>query len=166
MNRYDDLAQEFAMYIPHPVTGEKIMQFANREDLGKPETMSEEELQQVEQRLGHSLPEDYREFLRDYGLLIVPSSIPLPNPTDAELGIGLFGVFLGIAPNDQYDLVEMNTGTHILSEMIEIGEGDNGSWYLTITGNNKGNVFFGCHERMYFVAHSFDEFLRLLMQPD
>ncbi|RYX80746.1 SMI1/KNR4 family protein [bacterium] len=173
MNRYDELAKQIAWFKIDGDTGERIMQFMNSDEEGNPpKSLGEEELQEVEAQLGHSLPEDYREFLRSYGGLLIPNSLPLRTPTAEGFPMGLTSAFFAATSDKNFDLLEHNDPLGYLPfELIQVVMGDNGLYCLSIAGEHKGEVYFWDapagdeEEHFQLVASSFDKFLQRLSTP-
>lgn len=173
MNRYEELVSQIAMTMPDRNTGERIRQFMNADAEGKPpKPLNEEQLKEVEAELGHSLPEDYREFLRSYGGLVIPNSLHLRTPTADGLSIGMTTAFFAATPDKNFDLLEYNDPLGTLPfELIRIVMGDNGYYCLSIAGEHKGEVYFWDspagdeEEHFQLVASSFDKFLQRLATP-
>ncbi|BCM92052.1 hypothetical protein IAD21_03931 [Abditibacteriota bacterium] len=136
-----------------------------------PNPVSEMELDDVEERLGDSLPLDYREFLRQYGGFNVYKYFLVPqSERSISLHVGISGFFNAKSllsatscVNVEEDLLPHNS--------IAIGFGDKGYILLVLYGQQKGQIYFWNFsqtgsaiesENLHFVANTFDEFMELL----
>lgn len=142
----------------------------------KPVRVSEEEIANAERQLGASLPADYREFVRDFGMfyfLIV--TFPLPANSEGWES-GSVGSFNGIFsdPNKMsFDLLtvynSMFGGIDAWPENfipIAVGNGTS-SVAMSFKGEDKGCVYdFVEFTYFFLVAESFDEFMQLLENHD
>lgn len=138
-----------------------------------PNTLPEAELKAVEGELGHSLPSDYRQFLRDYGDFFVASSVEIPEPKPNGPSYGGVEFFYGVTPSTPFrDLLTKyrRRGPGWPPEYLPIAEGQNGYTCLVIAGDEKGTIYlWNCGdtggaepENFHFVARSFHEFMHLL----
>lgn len=139
-----------------------------------------EEIQQIEQKIGYSFPLDYVEFLINYGVCGFEDYVDFPfldpYPRDER---GLISVFFGIMPNDCYGLLE-NYQTY-LGRMpfhflpIATDPGSN-IICLSLDKKDKNAVYFWDHNEeemveegqnfsysnIYLLARSFNEFINSL----
>jgi hypothetical protein len=157
-NRYDDVMHALGARFAYASRGLQ------------PASLSEAELVEIESELGHSLPEDYREFLRDYGGFTVGNAgFPLRDNPDYLSGssVDIFhvaGTVPWIYTEGNRELLEQNgpfpmefyQGLGLVRpveedeaefewppELIEIGQDAGGSRVcLAIAGLRPGATFF------------------------
>src|SRR5215813_5880993 len=92
MNLYDDRMASLHSY---DVTGEG------------PHTLSEDEVEKLEQQLGTRLPADYRAFLTTYGGYAFDHLVTFPYRQPYAGGdTGVLSLFFGHLPGDAYDLLK------------------------------------------------------------
>jgi cell wall assembly regulator SMI1 len=136
----------------------------------------EEDLATIEARLGRALPEDYREFLREYGGYIFIYGATFPVQT-VEYGViyASAEIFCGRMPGKigrdllrTYEDTLENYGedwpVHMLPIASDAGDND---ICLDMSEENKGAIYFWFRgsanpEDFSFVAPSFTEFMNLL----
>lgn len=169
MNRYDKRMRELRAEM---VRGRQGVQ---------PITLSEADLQRVEREIGHPLPPDYREFLRDYGCynLFVAFWCREMYGTGDWGGISLF---FGLIPENSspwpyevtYDLLWTYNVLKRYAPfgLLPIGSDDGGNpTCLAISGGHIGAVYYWDRtvswdasdgSGIYFIADSFDEFMQML----
>ncbi|MDQ3815219.1 MAG: SMI1/KNR4 family protein, partial [Armatimonadota bacterium] len=177
MNRYDERMQELRGEIIRASKG------------AQPIKLSDESLQSIERTIGHSLSTDYREFLRDYGCYGLYAFFRCGRSLGGEWGS--IRAFYGLTPKDllypdssyplydtTLDLLYNYEGFKNLKpvELLPIGDDPGGSQIcLAIAGDHIGSVYFWDRVEawsttdyfgIYFVANSFDEFMRLLMNEE
>ena len=168
MNRYEHLMKHLGAEIVRARQGVKSI------------ILQEEDLWQVENRLGCSLPPDYREFLRDYGCYELYSFFRCSCRSNLVWeGIALF---YGVIPENSspfpfdltFDLLEIFEGLDSFKpkELLPIG-GDSGAneICLVISGEDVGKVFYWNRGQVWsttdihdlcLVSNSFDEFMSSL----
>jgi hypothetical protein len=142
-------------------------------------------LEDLEKEIGGVLPNDYKEFLIDYGsalafhsYVIYPLLVPCP--------IGdwqMVGVFFGFLPDDSYNLVK---NYHTFKDRLPPGflsiacEGMGNLTCICFAGENRGYVYFWQHdaweiveedgttytEDLFLAATSFDDFIWSLKIDD
>jgi hypothetical protein len=144
-------------------------------------SIPDEILDAFEQTLGYSLPQDYREFLRDYGCFgfFEGATFPLRDPLFGMQRASL-EVFYGFPSTHSYHLWDAYQSTQgweaVPAEVLPIAE-DAGANQVCIclAGKYIGKVFFWpreCSENpndysnLYLIADSFDEFLHLIYLID
>jgi hypothetical protein len=104
----------------------------------------------IERKIGYTLPEDYREYLRDFG---GSHFIYGANSTLTKHGLGVWACSYGILPNMPDDFMkayhcyhpEVWTWKHhrMLPGVIPIGDvGDGDQICLVLTGRRRGAVFY------------------------
>ncbi len=135
------------------------------EDCGEP--MSEQALQELEEKLGVRLPEPYRRFLHEYN-----GGRPAPNILDIA-GAPFVGsdvkVFYGVERDrgggDLLSNKEMLDGA-FADHLLPIADDSGGSVYCIVTrGKERGYVYFldyYANWEPYFIATDFDSFLQQL----
>lgn len=172
MNRYDQRVRELWGEFSHPLVDQPGIH------------LSEDQLADVEQRLGATLPEDFREFLRDYGCYFFYTTVfPVrPNPDGVQGGSleKFSGVLYKVVGNDPYDIFDIVGWYEGLcrnivewpKEWLPIATGAGSDTVaLAIKGEHKGAVYYFFnqwtpnYQNMYLVADSFDEFMGLLKTP-
>lgn len=133
--------------------------------------VSEVEIQEAERLLGGRLPEDYREFVRDFSAFQVPQVIYTVPPNIYGFESGVVNHFYGIvAGNGQTaDFVQgyLTTKQQMEEwpeEWIFIGGGDSTNVALDFKGKTKGSVYTWQMFQPALVTDSFDEFMQLI-QP-
>jgi len=136
-------------------------------------TVTDTELDALEHELGHSLPSDYREFLKDYGDLTIGAAVDFSQNESGPAYCGceyLCGINCHNPSNNLLNRYQ-NRGDGWPSELLPIGVSDNGLMCLVIDGPEKGYVYFWhwgqgggdpTPEHIHFVASSFDEFVKRL----
>lgn len=154
-----------------------------RGDKQKPVTS--EDIKQIESELGYSLPNDYVEFLINYGGFAFNCYViyPLLEPCPIGDMQGL-DVFFGVLPNDTYDIIGRYQGLkdRIPSNFLPIARDGMGNHVcLSVNGDDKGYVYFWQHDAevlidddensgyvkdIYLAARSFDEFIDSLERDD
>ena len=161
-----------------------------RAELGaKPIILMEEDLQRIENTIGHSLPADYREFWKDYGGYGVCGFFQFSTPYHWEEGGGI-SVFYGLMPEEpclasghrlyaiEQDILSNYKWFHkqLPPELLCIGDAGGGHrTCIAVAGGNKGSVYYwdrvepttpDSYANIPLVARSFDEFMQLLMTED
>lgn len=148
----------------------------------------------VERKIGAALPPDYREFLRNYGLIsFISVMVPVQatgapwaqNPPGEWMGVG---VLYSATPDDAYGLLE-NYFTYqefeqrMPPELLPIADvGDGSQMCMAVADNPEGHVSYGAiyfwdrsggtptipysedYSNVHFIAASFDEFMHLLQR--
>ena len=129
----------------------------------------------LEQRLGHSLPEDYRQFLLEV-------NGGRPNDSNREFPFGVMKTFFSLAdPDDDRDLESSNSGIPELPsrDLLYVGYASGARVLLAIAGEQRGQVWLQdtteprpedanprvlWHDRrdMKKLADSFGQFMRQL----
>ncbi len=143
----------------------------------QPVTLSEEQLQKLEKEIGFPLPEDYREFLKDYGGYGFWDTVfSFANMPDRRTWWGV-GTFYGVIASSPFDLLMRHhsfvdnelMGPELLPIMDEGGDHD--PICLFLGGDKKGTVHLFYEEEfdfpydysnLYHIADSFDEFIQML----
>jgi len=130
-----------------------------------PIRLTEEEIQEAERLLGARLPEDYREFVHDFGRFSVHAVFPVREGFLSEADVGYF---TGIVPDGlrrSLDLVTyyLHRDPQALpDDAIPIAIGGNIPILLFFKGEKKGKVYIRDYEELCLVADSFEEFMELL----
>ena len=157
--------------------------------------LHEEHLNRIEAQLGHHLPDDYREFLRDYAGVGFPSAT-FPMMEDGESRWASIFMFYGSSLADIYHQGRRNfdledgykwyPGLRLVrnisvpvavmewpEELLRIGSDQGGNEIcLALFGFRPGAVFwwrnapFSDADNLYLVANSFDEFMHLIESGD
>lgn len=164
MNRYDDLIKRLTDWGDLPLEKQE------------PIPLSEDQLVAVEREFGHSLPDDYREFLSSYGGFAVLKYFRIPEPKRPNVCTGEIDTFCGVIPPHSYDLLQLNRRKrlNLLADFIIIGLAESSFTLMKIVGERRGAIYFYDRsqtslqdesENIHFVANSFDEFMQLLNQP-
>jgi len=127
-------------------------------------TTSDDDIGQLEAKLGQRLPSDYRRFLLKYGVTASDQSVFIPN-IDSEVE-----VFYGINPDGNYDL---GAHWHILSDRLgsvalPIATSPCGEICILLVGKDAGAIYWWNREGKFgpetatFVAKDFGSFLTCL----
>ena len=143
----------------------------------QPIHLSEDDLQEAERQLGTRLPEDYREFVRDFGVFGVPTVIFPVRSNPDDIDVGSPESFKGIVRETRrivWDIVS-NYKSNCESygddptwstNWLVIADAGGGSVVLSIKGEDKGAVYYYLNATgnytAYLIADSFDEFMQLL----
>ncbi len=182
MNRYENRMRELQpSFRPHP--GADIIPLFSEER--KRPSLDERQLAHVEQAIGKSLPNDYREFLTDFGATFVYRML-FSFQEQGRPSKDYIEQFYGIAPDVPLDDLASEYDDYqgrIPVDLLPIGEDAVGNIIcLGLTGEKRGKVYFWDHEReemepddappnwqpgysnISFVADSFDEFF-FSLQP-
>lgn len=141
--------------------------------------VSEDQITEIERKLGISFPIQYRQFLvKSNGGEPSPNCFPIAEVL-AKGNAALLAFFFGIDmwPGSGYDIVtNINTfRKRIPRELIAIASDVGGNLIcIAVTGENVGKIYFWEHEferwfglkpsyrNVAFVANSFDEFIEML----
>ncbi len=123
----------------------------------QPIHLTEAQIQEAEERLGSRLPEDYREFVRDFGAFSLDALFPVREGCLSQAGVGYF--------SRAFDLV-----SHYLErdpqwfpdDAINIAMGGNIPVFLFFKGEKKGKVYIRDYDDFCLVADSFTEFMQVL----
>jgi hypothetical protein len=135
---------------------------------------NEDDIRSLEQKVGYSLPDDYRQFLLQYN-----GGVPKPECFEFITSSGeedsLVRVFYSLNGNDPYyDLLStvFETEGDIPESCLPIGEDPFGNLILLeLSGNYRGQVYFWDHEsergddlraNIFLIANSFTEFTQKL----
>ena len=134
------------------------------------------QLSEIERRLGHPLPEEYREFVSRYGFATGGGSTKFSNmdgPSEIESSVN---VFYGLRPGDSYDLLNVKEGFGDLlpSHILPIASSPGGQFCLSLAGDDRGMVYWwpphGASpdplDDMELVARSFGSFVNSLVLVD
>lgn len=139
--------------------------------IDSPPGVDEGAVEDFETRLGVALPEDYREFLLDYGK-VAATELAFPDPDrPGKWGAGV-EVFYGLQPGGSYDLADEWDGMRdrLPPGVLPVTDGTGGIVCLGISEADRGRVFWWAAEScraprekwFYPIAPSFDGFLRSL----
>ncbi|BCM91923.1 hypothetical protein IAD21_03801 [Abditibacteriota bacterium] len=131
----------------------------------EPVRLTEAQIQEAEDRLGSQLPEDYREFVRDFGAFSVDALFPVREGDRSQAGIGYFYGIMIANRRKSFDFV-----THYLErdpqlvpdDAIIVGYSGNVPILLYFKGSKKGKIYIRDYEELCSVADSFTEFMQLL----
>ncbi|MDO6528117.1 SMI1/KNR4 family protein [Motilimonas sp. 1_MG-2023] len=135
-----------------------------------------------EQRIGVSLPGDYKEFLLRFGAaMLTPSTVPLTDPDghpfsdkpyetgDVDLGIFYAASFRETGKpsnglrdrnslNEQYSEYTLDYGLD--PDYIPIADGHaNNIFLMKVKGEGAGGIYYWLNKRYCLLAHSFEAFL-------
>jgi cell wall assembly regulator SMI1 len=162
MNKYSDVVAKFDGKFVFELSGES------------PVKATDSDLNDAEQEIGFPLPEDYREFLRDFGgyrLWALFTSQNRPRSGEEHSAGNLFGLNIGYSCN-LVELYKTDLVNKVISpELLPITGDEEGKVCIFLDGPQKGTVHFWVSEELvvpydfsnlYFVANSFDEFMRSL----
>jgi hypothetical protein len=166
MTRYDDVMAKFGFRY---VKGQKRVPTAA-------------ELKEVEAKLGSPLPDDYEEFVKEYGATAFEKSVKFPTKGPCNWGPeGTPNVFFGVLGSGSYDLLR-NLDTYegrVPAECLPIANDPGGNLVLlAVRAKNKGRVYFWDHENELepgpdgtigydntcLIADSFDAFMNSLFE--
>lgn len=138
--------------------------------------VGEPELAAVEARLGYSLPADYREFIRSYGLASGTGNVRFRNMDDPSHVESSVDVFYGIRPDVSKELLGHKDGFGDLlpAHILPVGSGSGGQFCLSLAGTDLGCVYWwsphggaaDAYDEMELVARSFDGFVNSLILAD
>lgn len=131
----------------------------------EPIHLTEDQLQKAEERLGSRLPEDYREFIRDFGDFTLNAVIK-SQEENYRCGVGEFTYIGSEQVKRSYD----DSISYYLEEDVQywekgaicIGMDGNVPIFLFFEGENNGRIYFKDYEDLIFVANSFEEFMEML----
>ena len=135
---------------------------------------TEYDVSSLENKLGISLPSDYRQFLFSYngGGRPDPCLFPIAGNTADDHGIVEWLYVINV--EDQFDLVDVIEvyEERLPPELLPIAEDPGGNLIcLSVSGPNRGKVYFWDHEgegksgeastysNVYYVADSFQAFI-------
>lgn len=139
--------------------------------------VTEQELQALEREMDTTLPDDYREFLRDYGLYDVPTALFPIEPNSEFPGEGAVEHFSGVALEGGDSSYDLRNSFDNMRQCFEdwpeewlpiADEGSGNVIALSTKGEDKGTVYYYVVSRMpneqyvFHVADSFDEFMNSL----
>ena len=169
MNRYEPKMRELNATIVSFAAGRQ------------PVRVSEEDLREAEHQLGVRFPEDYREFIRDFGVFSVPTVLfsVQSNSVDEVHFDGSLEIFYGIiAQGEQSSALDIvrsyfhsNSGAmgeNWSPHWLIIGEDAGGNPVLMdIKGDTVGSIYILDDESpidcsLILVANSFDDFMQML----
>ncbi|MRG91462.1 SMI1/KNR4 family protein [Polyangium spumosum] len=134
-------------------------------DRGEP--LSEQALQELEEKLGVRLPEPYRRFLQEYnGGRPEPDILDIPG---APFGGADVKGFFGVGRDDEVEellWLKEERAASIGDDVLAIARDSGGSLFGIVTeGEQRGRVYFFDYYaewEPYFVASDFDAFLQKL----
>jgi hypothetical protein len=134
--------------------------------------LSPEVIDEFEQALGFTLPEDYREFLSGYGLSAqrgYPTWPDIRRPGEPGGGIDWW---YGLNPNESRDLLRTWKGFQgrIPSYLLPIAESPGGQICLCLAGEDRGQLFWWDRsephadpgQNLKLIAVDFDTFVNSL----
>lgn len=131
----------------------------------QPILLTEEAIQEAERLLGERLPDDYREFVRDFGAFNIDALFPVREGYLSQAGIGYFKGIVSSESRRAFDWLSsyLQRNPQLLpDDAINIGWGGNIPIILFFKGENRGKVFIRDYEEFCLVADSFTEFMQLL----
>ena len=165
MNKYEEKMRQLGAYY----VGE-----------GQLRRLTQADIQPVEQQLACDLPDDYAEFLADYGCHAFDRYVEFPLKEEYPEGDrGTMNVFFGVMPGSTYDLF-YNRRTYkgrIPDILLPIANDiATNIICLSVAGEEKGAVYLWDREEeedvgegaepgfsnVYLIAESFDEFINSL----
>lgn len=129
---------------------------------------TEADIEEYERHIGFRLPEDFREFIRDYGEIASPYGVRWHHKTDA--GVEWID---GIQKGSRNDLRNME-GCGLPPGYIAIAEASGGQIVYSVGPENHGHVYwivlheipedgsYRVKDAEDCLAYSFDEFIRSL----
>ncbi|MGB1252292.1 MAG: SMI1/KNR4 family protein, partial [Candidatus Promineifilaceae bacterium] len=113
----------------------------------------------LERKIGCVLPEDYRVFLNQFGRIAFRGHATVPIHTLKPTQKGIVSVLFGFSTNPQsYDIRHefQNYANRIPSNLLPIGADPGGNLFcISVTGNDKGIVYFWDHEHQ---ENTFEQF--------
>ena len=122
----------------------------------QPIHLTEEQIQEAESWIECRLPEDYREFIKDFGDFCLHAVFPVREGYLSEASIGEFstiGNCAGYVGRDPQWFPD---------DSIYIGISGNLPTHLFFKGEKKGKVYIRDYDDFCLVADSFTEFMELL----
>lgn len=123
-----------------PLQERRPAHFSLTKDGSDPLTVTEEQIQRVEERLGYRLPGAYRGFLKVAG-----GRAPVGVALDTELGLLLDQPFFGVRDTfDLDDLVYVNkcVRDHLTKDYLAVAYAQGGLLALRVRGPRTGSVWF------------------------
>lgn len=159
MNRYEQLMHGLCA---------RLLDFRQGDS---PVYISEVQMQDVERQLGEALPEDYREFVKEFGGFVCSAVFPLRTPEGSFESIEKFDAVVArrgssrTIVSNYFERCGMDEKWR--EDLLPIGS-DAGSNLVALAfkGASKGKIYFSLYSQLYEVADSFDEFMQLLTLPD
>lgn len=162
MNKYDQRMKQL-MYFGDTIITQELR------------CVTDDELDEAERAIGYSLPDDYREFLRNYGEAFIGTGLDLLEPELAPEGFGghLICSFYGVnSKHPGKDLVKeyQLRQRELPVGLLPIADGDYGLSFMSLGGETKGFIYCfgdgefgdGENEKLYLLARSFAELLKRL----
>lgn len=122
----------------------------------QPKHLTEDQIQQAEAVVGARLPEDYREFIKDFGDFCLFALFPVRGGRLSEVSIDEFHSVAAFLSYYNGDPQWFPDGA------ICIGMSGNLHIFLFFKGKDKGKVRIRHEIEFYLVADSFTEFMDLL----
>lgn len=156
MNRYHDVMQSLFAKIGEEPTNTSV---------------AEEDILRAESEIGAKFPDDYREFLKDYGWSVVNHDFKLNGG-----GFGHVYAFFGIGKEgSKRDLIgnyKMNLDS-VPRELLEIGLGDRVKVFMSLKQEDLGKIYFfdewesknlEIEDDLVFAVSSFDELMDAIIK--
>jgi SMI1/KNR4 family protein SUKH-1 len=145
---------------------------------GDPKPSAGQMIRQIERQLDTALPDDYVEFLQDYGCYAFDHHVTFTFQEKYPGGNkGVVNVFFGVDPGETYNLWSnyIDYQGRVPSNLLPIANDPGGNLIcLSVTSEDKGTVYFWDHEEesseeeelryanVYRVADSFTSFINSL----
>ena len=149
---------------------QQIVKRLELEPVDKPVRLSEKALLGFERTIGQPLPADYREFLSRYGF-VHGCGVAFPEYGQPAKPSGGVEVFLGVNPDDGYDIMDTKEGLsgRLPDHLLPIADSPGGQICLALTGTDTGTIFWwglecisGANTQPVRIADDFDSFMNSL----
>lgn len=140
------------------------------EPVDKPVRLSEKALLDFERTIGHPLPVDYRQFLSRYGF-VSGAGVAFPEYGQPAKPYGGVEVFLGVKPDDGYDIMDTKEGLagRLPDHLLPIADSPGGLICLALIGVDTAKIFWwgfewisGANTQPVLLADDFDSFMNSL----
>ena len=137
--------------------------------------VTEKTIHDFEEELGQPMPDDYREFLLHHGM-VAATGLVFPDPNQPSKPGGGVGVFYGLQPGSEYNLLSEWEGTkgEIPPGLLAIADSPGGLICIVLSGDERGAVYWfaaedsrsGSDDDFYLIAPSFTAFIHSLYLDD
>lgn len=127
----------------------------------KQKALSEESINQLEEKIESRLPENYRKFLLEFGVIGFEKTLKVKilKKEFIEEFVSI-ELFFGFTEDEEYNITTLTFDTYsgrIPDETIPIGQDPNGNLFLlSFIGKNKGKVWFWDHEHLELSEEKID----------
>jgi cell wall assembly regulator SMI1 len=151
----------------------------NTYDVGVSNRPTLKNIEQIENEIGSSLPNDYVNFLLNYGGLALSMTTTSFYRSDTSQEMPMVEILFGFSPDHTYDIIE---NYHTYRERMPINlipiasDGGGGEICISLHGDDKGAVYYWDryleedpeegeeigYSNVFLIARTFDDFINSL----